>query len=513
MAIAKTEDSLAADLRASRRPPPGKISLYALASILPLMDGAMLFGGLLFGGLLLARRLDAIGIAYALVTLTVLASTGMQHAHINPRLGDDLPRLAGQMAMVFATLAIITTLTIDSAHALGTLSRVALASMVLVALGRACSYAVIRSARARGFLVERTLIVGAGTVGAELATILHQHPEYGMVPVGFLDSFESTGLPIPILGDVHDLVTIIERHDVTRVIVAFGAIGEAEMVRVLRECDQMPVEVYVVPRFFELGVTPAASFAEDLWGIPLIRLRRSALRTSARVIKRAFDLVVASLLFILTAPLILICAIVVRCSSPGPVLFRQKRVGKNGQLFEIMKFRTMLENGDSETTWSVVNDNRKTRIGAILRRTSLDELPQLINVLQGQMSLIGPRPERAYFASRFSLEVPHYDDRHRVQSGLTGWAQIHGLKGDTPISDRARFDNQYIEHWSLWRDIVIFGRTVFVLLKLSGEPPGHRRRGRVGRSRPYVADPAFEHALAAHNGMAGRTPARERRVE
>jgi exopolysaccharide biosynthesis polyprenyl glycosylphosphotransferase len=460
MAIVKTEESHAADSRADRRPRLGTMSQYALASIVPLMDGVMMFGGLL-----LARRLDAVGTAYALVTLTILAGAGMQYTHINPRLGDDLSQLAGQMGAAFAALAIVAMLTPDSAHALGTLSRVAPASMVLVALGRAGSYAVIRIARTRGFIVERTLIVGAGTVGAELASILEQHPEYGMMPIGFLDSFESTGLSMPTLGDPRDLVAIVERNQVTRVIVAFGAMGEAEMVEVLRECDQVPVEVYVVPRFFELGVTPAASFREDVWGIPLIRLRRSALRTSARAIKRLFDLIVASLLLVLSAPLMLACAIAVRCSSPGPVLFRQKRVGKNGRLLEIMKFRTMLENGDSETTWSVVNDSRKTRVGAILRRTSLDELPQLINVLQGRMSLIGPRPERAYFASRFGFEVPHYDDRHRVQSGITGWAQIHGLKGDTPISERARFDNQYIEHWSLWRDIVILARTVFQLLK------------------------------------------------
>jgi exopolysaccharide biosynthesis polyprenyl glycosylphosphotransferase len=433
----------------------------ALAGLVSLVDAAMLLGALL-----LMRRLDLVGVAYAFVTWTMFASTSLQQVHINPRLGDDLPPLVGRMGIAFSVLAIPATFSGASAQALGTLSRVTPAAVVLVLVGRACSYAIIRTVRARGHVAEPTLIVGAGTVGAQLAAVLTEHREYGMAPIGFLDSFDGVGLSMPILGDAGSLIPVIERNQVTRVIVAFGAMDEAAMVQILRECDQLPVEVYVVPRFFELGVTPASGFAEDVWGIPLIRLRRSALRGRSRVIKRVFDVVAAGLLLILSAPVMLVCAVAVRCSSPGSILFRQKRVGSDGHIFEVLKFRTILENGDSDTTWSVADDDRQTRVGAILRRTSLDELPQLINVLQGEMSLIGPRPERPHFVSRFGLEVPRYDDRHRVPGGVTGWAQIHGLKGDTPIADRARFDNQYIEHWTLWRDVVIFCRTVLQVLRL-----------------------------------------------
>jgi exopolysaccharide biosynthesis polyprenyl glycosylphosphotransferase len=446
------------------RVPPRRRRLtpYALVGLVPLTDGAMLIVALA-----LVRRLDVVGVAYAVVTWSIVAGTSLRQLHRNPRLGDDLPPLAGRMAIAFAAVAIpATTLGVEAAQVLGTLTRATPAAALLVLLGRACSYAVIRTVRARGRVAEPTLIVGAGSVGAKLAAILAEHREYGMAPIGFLDSFDGVGLSMPILGDTHDLVTVAERNQVRRVIVAFGAMKEEAMVQVLRDCDRLPVEVYVVPRFFELGVTPAASFAEDVWGIPLIRLRRSALRARSRVIKRLFDVVTAGLLLVLSAPLMLVCAIAVRCSSPGSILFRQKRIGREGQIFEVLKFRTMLENDDSDTTWSVVDDHRQTRVGALLRRTSLDELPQLINVLQGTMSLIGPRPERAHFVSRFGMEVPRYDDRHRVLGGLTGWAQIHGLRGDTPISDRAWFDNQYIEHWSLWRDIVILARTVLRLLTL-----------------------------------------------
>jgi exopolysaccharide biosynthesis polyprenyl glycosylphosphotransferase len=444
------------------RVPPRRRRLTprALVGLVPLTDGAMLIVALT-----LVHRVDALGLAYAAVTWMAVAGTNLQPVRLNPRLGDDLPPLVGRMGTAFAAVAVAaTTFGVDAARVLGTLGRAAPVAALLILVGRAGSYEAVRAVRVRGYVAEPTLIVGAGAVGAKLAAILAEHREYGMVPIGFLDSFDGIGLSMPILGDTHDLLPVVERNQVRRVVVAFGAMNEDAMVRVLRDCERIPVEVYVVPRFFELGVIPAAGFAEDVWGIPLIRLRSSALRARSRLMKRLFDVVAASVLLILGAPVMAACAVAVRCSSPGSILFRQKRVGRNGQVFELLKFRTMLENDDSETTWSVVNDHRQTRVGAILRRTSLDELPQLFNVMQGTMSLIGPRPERAHFASRFGMEVPRYDDRHRVLGGLTGWAQVHGLKGDTPIADRARFDNQYIEHWSLWRDVVIFTRTVLQLL-------------------------------------------------
>jgi exopolysaccharide biosynthesis polyprenyl glycosylphosphotransferase len=337
---------------------------------------------------------------------------------------------------------------------------------VLVPAGRVLSYATIRGLRERGRVVEPTLIVGAGAIGAKLAAILREHREYGMAPIGFLDSFEGTGLSMPILGDVHALVPTVERNQVTRVIVAFGAMKAAEMIRVLRDCDRLPVEVFVVPRFFELGVAPRGSLAEEVWGIPLIHLRRPALRRPARVTKRILDLTLATLALVLTAPLLLAAAVAVGWTSRGPILFRQKRIGRNGQVFELLKLRTLHVNDDSDTMWSVAEEDRLTPVGPILRRTGIDELPQLINVLRGEMSLIGPRPERTHFVNRFSVEVPRYNDRHRVPGGITGWAQVHGLRGDTPIDDRSRFDNHYIEHWSLWHDIVILVRTIAQLPRL-----------------------------------------------
>jgi exopolysaccharide biosynthesis polyprenyl glycosylphosphotransferase len=336
---------------------------------------------------------------------------------------------------------------------------------VLVLFGRSVSYHVIRTTRARGRILEPTLIVGAGALGVRAATTLSEHPEFGLVPIGFLDSFEDVGLPAPILGTVQDLEPVIAAFGVRRVIVAFGGVREHEMVPIIRACDRLPVELHIMPRFFELGIANQGSFSDDLWGIPLVRLRRSALRGVAWRTKRAFDLAVGSLGLMIASPLMIGAALAVRLSSPGPIFFRQRRIGQRGEVFELLKFRTMPVNPDSDTTWSVEGDERLTPVGKLLRRTSLDELPQLINVLRGEMSLVGPRPERPFFVDQFRVAVQGFDDRHRVPAGITGWALVLGLRGYTSIEERAVFDNHYVENWSLWGDVVILARTVGTFLR------------------------------------------------
>ena len=194
-------------------------------------------------------------------------------------------------------------------------------------------------------------------------------------------------------------------------------------------------------------------------------VRRAALRAGAWKVKRVADVLVSAMLLLLLSPLLAVLALAVRLSSPGPVLFRQRRIGQHGHEIEVLKFRTLRVNADADVTWSVEDDPRQTTVGRWLRRLSLDELPQLWNVLRGDMSLVGPRPERPHFVSRFSAQVTHYADRHRLPVGLTGLAQIHGLRGDTSIEERARFDNYYIEHWSPWEDVKVIIATVGVILR------------------------------------------------
>lgn len=428
-----------------------------LATLIPGIDALSLIGGVS-----LMRQLDRLGVAYATLTFLVLMCTGSHRARINPLVGDDFPSLLGRLAVPVVVIAPFLGPDAYLAHFLRT-SPVVIA---FVLFGRMISYKLIREARAVGLVKEPTLIVGAGTLGVKVAETLQGHPEYGLVPIGFLDSFDDEGLPLPILGEVHELDAVVREFAVHRVIVAFGSVREPQMVPILRACDRLPVEVHVMPRFFELGVAKEGPFTDDLWGIPLVRLRRSALRTVAWRTKRVFDLIVGSFLLVLSAPILATAAVAVRLSSPGPIFFRQKRMGQRGEVFEMLKFRTLLVNEDADTTWNVANDDRRTRVGRLMRRLSIDELPQLLNVLRGEMSLVGPRPERPYFVDQFRVAVPGYDDRHRVPAGMTGWAQVHGLRGDTSIKDRAVFDNYYVENWSLWKDLVILARTVGTLVNV-----------------------------------------------
>jgi exopolysaccharide biosynthesis polyprenyl glycosylphosphotransferase len=330
---------------------------------------------------------------------------------------------------------------------------------------RACVYGVVRGVRRRGAFGERTLIVGAGQVAVHFAATLDEHPEYGLQPVGFLDDLDAEELPHPLLGRVAQLDSVLRDHKIDRVVLAFGVSRETALVDVLRACDNAVVDIHVLPRFFELGFGGEGNDVDVVWGYPLLRLRRDAMRLSPRIAKRLFDLCFAGLMLVLCAPLYGALALAVKVTSPGPVYFRQSRVGKRGKFVKVLKFRSMRVNNDSDTQWDVSADIRVTPIGDFIRKTSLDELPQLWNVIRGDMSLVGPRPERPYFVEQFQAEVPHYQDRHRVPVGLTGLAQVNGLRGDTSIDERAWFDNHYIDNWSMSHDLVILARTAGAVIK------------------------------------------------
>jgi len=403
-----------------------------------------------------------LGVAWMLATMAVLAGAGSYRSRIAPRVTDDLPRLLSWMCVPLAVLAAAAT---DN-PAVRSLLRHAPVAVGLLVAARVLSYSLVRLARVRGLaLPDPTLIVGAGAIGEDAARVLREHPEYGLVPIGFLDGIDDNDLTLPLLGSCEQLEAVVREFGVRQVIVAFGTAREAELVPLLRACSVADVDVHVLPRFFELGVSAHGHAVEDLWGLPLVHIQRAANQNRTWWAKRLVDMVVASIGLVLALPIMAVIAVVVRLTSDGPVLFRQKRVGLRGNLVEILKFRTLRENTDSDTRWSVEDDERVTAVGGILRKTGLDELPQLFNILRGDMSLVGPRPERPHFADQFSMAVPGYEARLRVPPGLTGWAQVHGLRGDTSIEDRARFDNHYIEHWSVWRDIVILARTVAAVLK------------------------------------------------
>jgi exopolysaccharide biosynthesis polyprenyl glycosylphosphotransferase len=399
--------------------------------------------------------------------LVLLAAAGEHRDRLTLHLADDLPRLGRHLLGGAALVAL-------GAASWGWPADIALRQLlgtaVTLLLARAAAYALIRARRRRGRLVP-AVIVGSGAVGLDLARLLGEHPEHGLRPVGVVDDqvddLTDVG-PVPWLGRISDLRQIIRRHGVAHVIVAFSSTREHDLVRVLRDTAVDDVALHTVPRFFELGLTPTGSSTESVWGIPLYRVRRAALRGSSLRVKRFSDAVVAGAALLVLAPLVGVIALTIKATSPGPVLFRQRRVGQHGRQFELLKFRTMQVNDDADVTWSVADDDRCTRVGRILRATALDELPQLWNVLVGDMSLVGPRPERPFFVDRFGAAIRGYDDRHRLPVGLTGLAQVQGLRGDTSIEERARFDNYYVEHWSPWLDLKIIVRTPVAILKHAG---------------------------------------------
>jgi exopolysaccharide biosynthesis polyprenyl glycosylphosphotransferase len=301
---------------------------------------------------------------------------------------------------------------------------------------------------------------------------LIEHPEYGLRPIGFIDSdplLSDAERPAPLLGGTADLTDVVLDTGAHQVIIAFPSQPSSTMVDIIRTCDRLDCELFIVPRLFELH-DRSGHDVEVVWGMPLLRMREAPFRRFSWRVKRLVDIVVSAVALLALSPVFAVCAAIVRGETGPGVLFRQQRVGLDGRFFTLLKFCSMrpADDAESATRWSIANDDRVGRFGRFLRSTSIDELPQLWNVLRGDMSLVGPRPERPHFVHEFGEVYPRYMARHRVPCGMTGWAQIHGLRGNTSIADRARFDNYYIENWSLWLDLQIILRTLAVVVTGAG---------------------------------------------
>jgi exopolysaccharide biosynthesis polyprenyl glycosylphosphotransferase len=398
---------------------------------------------------------------YAGGVLVSLAVSGAYRPRIALQLLNEAPALFQRLAVPAVLLVPLGLTGLDRAVYVQVL-----VTTGSLGLARMLAYAAIRRLRTRGWLTETTVIVGAGGLGTTLARLMAEHPEHGLRPIGFVDNLpEASLLPLPYLGPVEGLEKALRDFDVHHVVVAYGRVRDADWVSILRTAIVNGVEVHIVPRFFDVGISPSGVVSDQVWGIPLCRVHPSALRRSAWRAKRLFDVACAGLGLLVSAPVIGLIAAAVRVNSPGPILYRQRRIGQDGREFELLKFRSMHVHHNGTTSW-VATSTDQTTVGRWLRRTSVDELPQLWNVLRGDMSLVGPRPERPHFVDLFREDIPGYWDRHRVPSGLTGWSQVHGLRGDeTSMHERARFDNLYIESWSLWLDIVILMRTVGTVLR------------------------------------------------
>jgi exopolysaccharide biosynthesis polyprenyl glycosylphosphotransferase len=346
-------------------------------------------------------------------------------------------------------------------------------SLLAVGAGRMLLASAQRWARSRELVGKPVLIMGAGLVGSQVARRLEGHPEYGLRPVGFLDEnprsiAEVGGRDMPVLGTVEDLDEIVAETQVENLIVAFSSVADARVSLLIQRCQELGVEVSVVPRMFDT-INNRVGY-DTVGGLPLMSFTTVSPKGLQFALKHAFDRAFALALLVILSPVLIGAALAVRLSSPGPIMFRQRRVGRDGTAFDLYKFRSMrpaLAEDRREAAaldWDtapggVEGDDRRTAVGRLLRRSSLDELPQLLNVLRGEMSIIGPRPERPEFVELFGRDIARYGDRHRVKSGITGWAQVHGLRGQTSLAERVEWDNYYIAHWSLGLDVKILALT------------------------------------------------------
>lgn len=337
-------------------------------------------------------------------------------------------------------------------------------SVVFAVLGREVHQWLVRSLRERGIEQKNLLIVGMGNIARDIIKKIQAKPQLGYNVVGVVNAAKHPPnggiLDAPMVGMYHDLPEIIDTYRVEQVIIALNEVQRQELVELITLCQRGRVDIKIYPDMF--AYMAGDLNVDDLGGTPLITVRDIALRGWKLSLKRGMDFVGAACGLLVLSPFMLLTAVLIRLESPGPIFYMQERMGLDGKQFQMIKFRSMRV--DAEATgpgWTVKDDPRRTRIGTFMRATNWDEIPQLINVLLGEMSLVGPRPERPMYVQEFRKSIPRYMERHREKSGMTGWAQVNGLRGDSSISERTAYDLWYVENWSIWLDIKIILRTIF----------------------------------------------------
>ena len=399
-------------------------------------------------------------VAMAVLGTLFLAGGGRYRARLHLSVLDELPTILTRMLTATAAVAAVI-LFLHQREAVLTFLETACQAVALVVVGRVVTTRLIGFARRRGIAQYPTVLIGGGALAAELAKILETHPVYGLAVTGFVDDgeqFAAQGV-VPRLGRLADLDIAVASTGANTLLVVDGHFDERTLMDAVRTEGCQAADLLVVPRMHHFHTQ--TGMADHIGSIPVMRIRNPNLRGPARLIKRGFDIAFAMTALIILSPMLITAALAVRMEGGPGVIFRQVRVGRDGKQFQLLKFRSMrpADECESQTRWCVASDQRVGPVGRFLRATSIDELPQLWNIVRGDMTLVGPRPERPHFVELFSAQYDRYAQRHRVQAGLTGFAQVSGLRGDTSIADRARHDNFYIENWSLWLDIKIILRT------------------------------------------------------
>lgn len=415
------------------------------------------------------------------LVLAGLASGSMYRRSLRRNFLDEIGPVEAAVAVSALMLLTILLLVGDQTRPSLLVIPIWACAAVLIAGVRLARAVIQRFLRRRFKSASPTLIIGGGPLAHQLIARMYEMPDYGLRPVGILDATSATRPPVepsglypevPYCGAPVDFAQISRKLGVEDLVVTPCDIAEDELVAMVRKAHRHDIRVWVVPRIHD--AIGARARIDHIGGLPLLVLPQVNPRSWQFGVKHAMDRILAALALLVLSPVMVTLALLVKFGSPGPIFFRQKRIGRNGKPFDCLKFRSMRPPRDSDTAFElkggaapggVEGVDRRTTVGKIMRATSLDELPQFINVLLGDMSLVGPRPERPEFVELFEMQIRRYGERHRVKAGVTGWAQVHGLRGQTSIADRAEWDNYYIENWSVWLDVKILFLTVLAVLK------------------------------------------------
>jgi Undecaprenyl-phosphate glucose phosphotransferase len=410
--------------------------------------------------------LASIQLAATLVVFFLYKFYHRRHAAL---LMDEVYRLfAAVTVATLITIAIVSFILRDTLQIQRMMLLLAWAAgVVTLTLGRILHGRAQRLLQRRGIGAERVLIIGTGEVGRMIVQKIQHTPGLGYRVIGFVAvSFEGDApsatqvLGLPVFGVVRDLPGIIEDHGIDEVIIGLPEATHQELVGIVSQCEREKVSIRVFPDVFQIMASEVT--ISDLGGLPLLTIRDVALRGWKLTLKRTVDVAFSGAFLLVAAPIMFFMALIIKLDSPGPVFFAQDRMGLDAKPFKMLKFRSMRADAErSGPGWTTKDDPRRTRVGAFIRKTSIDEFPQFINVLMGDMSVVGPRPEQPAYVEQFRRSIPRYMERHREKAGVTGWAQVNGLRGDTSIVERTKYDLWYIENWSLWLDFKIILRTAF----------------------------------------------------
>jgi exopolysaccharide biosynthesis polyprenyl glycosylphosphotransferase len=416
--------------------------------------------------------------AFVPTVILLLLARNVYGRKLNRRFIDEVAPVAAAVALASMLLLTGTNFAKIPARQESFVTKIWICTTVMMLAARLIRAYVQRILRRHHHLVSPTLIVGNGLVAHQIIERLAATPEYGLAPIGILDTdapwIPLNGEPevtVPHFGSPESIEEAILSTRAEAIVIAFSRTQDELLARVIRVAHRSGLRVWVVPRMFD--VIGKRARVEHIGGLPLLSVPSANAHGWNFTVKHVGDRILAAFGLLLICVPFLIMMLLVRLSSPGPIFFRQARVGRDGKVFDCVKFRTM-RMPDASVDFAPRNGvapggvegaDRRTKIGKILRSTSMDELPQLINVIKGEMSLVGPRPERPEFVEVFEAQIRRYGERHRVKAGMTGWAQVHGLRGQTSIADRAEWDNFYIENWSLGLDIKILALTVPALFR------------------------------------------------